>query len=79
MQVQKRAAMFLMVNQLLVYGPAVVQGVICGEWSDRNGRKLPMMTPSLGIIIAALFYVSSPFCPQYANYCILAGSMFQVS
>ncbi|KAK7499093.1 hypothetical protein BaRGS_00009640 [Batillaria attramentaria] len=54
--VQKRAALFLMVNQFLVYGPAVLQGIVCGEWSDRNGRKLPMMIPSLGIIIAALFY-----------------------
>ena len=70
--------MFLMVNQFLVYGPAVLQGVVCGEWSDRNGRQLPMMTPSLGIIIAALFYVVSPFWPAHSMCIILVGSLFQV-
>ena len=67
-----------MVNQFLVYGPAVLQGILWGEWSDRNGRKLPMMTPSLGIIIAALFYVISPFFPLHSMCFILVGSLFQV-
>ncbi|KAL8573316.1 hypothetical protein ACOMHN_032778 [Nucella lapillus] len=75
--VQKRAALFLMINQFLVYGPAVLQGIVCGEWSDRNGRKLPMMTPSLGIILAAFFYVISPFFPVHSMCVILVGSMFQ--
>jgi MFS family permease len=41
--------------------PALLLGLFCGAWSDRVGRKIPVMLSSFGTIVAVLFYMLSLF------------------
>ena len=41
--VQTNAAVYLMVYKFSVNLPAIVLGLFCGAWSDKVGRKLPVM------------------------------------
>ena len=57
--VQTAASMYLMTYKIAVNLPAIVLGLFCGAWSDRVGRKLPVMLCCLGTIIACLLYLGS--------------------
>lgn len=75
--VQERSAIFLMVYRILVNVPAVFLGLFCGAWSDRTGRKLPMMLPSLGSILAVVLYLLGLVVTQHTLLIIMAGALVQ--
>jgi PCFT/HCP family folate transporter-like MFS transporter 1/3 len=55
--VQQLAANYIMYYKILLNLPAIILGLFCGAWSDRVGRKLPMILPCLGAIFAVLIYM----------------------
>ena len=57
--VQKNAATYLMVYKLILNLPAIFLGLFCGAWSDKVGRKLPIMLSSFGTIVAVIVYMLS--------------------
>ncbi|XP_059139025.1 proton-coupled folate transporter-like [Physella acuta] len=75
--VQARSATFLMIYRILVSVPAVFLGLFCGAWSDRTGRKLPMMIPSLGSILAVLLYILGVFLVKHTLMIIMIGGFVQ--
>ncbi|XP_059139022.1 proton-coupled folate transporter-like [Physella acuta] len=75
--VQARSATFLMIYRILVSVPAVFLGLFCGAWSDRTGRKLPMMIPSLGSILAVLLYMIGIVMVQHTLMIIMVGALVQ--
>ena len=54
---QMEAADYIMAMKILQDVPAFVLGMFCGGWSDRVGRRLPMMLPCFGGIIVTLIFV----------------------
>lgn len=75
--VQANAANYLMVFRLLLNIPAVILGLFCGAWSDRYGRKIPMILPGLGSVFAVLLYMLSLVAEDMAMPMILAGATVQ--
>ena len=68
-----------MIYRILVNVPAVFLGLFCGAWSDVTGRKLPMMIPSLGSILAVVLYMMGMVLDRYTIVIIMLGAMVQVS
>jgi len=58
-EVQSTAASYLMYYKLIINLPAVLLLLFCGAWSDRVGRKLPVMLSSFGTVIAVIFFMIS--------------------
>ncbi|ELU16853.1 hypothetical protein CAPTEDRAFT_195622 [Capitella teleta] len=54
---QKSAARYILIYKMILNLPSVFLGLFCGAWSDRIGRKLPIMLASFGTIIAVMFYL----------------------
>ncbi|CAL1537363.1 unnamed protein product [Lymnaea stagnalis] len=75
--VQARAATFLIIYRILVNVPAVFLGLFCGAWSDQTGRKLPMMIPSLGSILAVLLYMLGLVLVEHTLMIIMMGALIQ--
>jgi len=59
--VQKLSAYYLAIYKLVLNLPVVFLAAFCGAWSDRIGRKLPIITSAFGTILAVVFYMSSLF------------------
>jgi len=76
-EVQLMAANYLMYYRLLMTIPAVFLGLFCGAYSDKYGRKIPMMMPSIGSVFAVLLYMLSIMCEEYRIPLILVGSALQ--
>lgn len=76
-EVQAMAATYIMGYRILVNLPAILLGLFCGAWSDRFGRKLPMMIPSLGSVLAVLLYMVSYMSTAYGLELVLAGAGIQ--
>jgi len=57
--VQATAANYLMYYKLIVNLPALLLLLFCGAWSDRVGRKLPVILSSFGTVIAVIFFMIS--------------------
>ena len=55
--VQHISSTYIMIYKILINLPAVFLGLFCGAWSDKIGRKLPVMLPCVGTIFAVLFYM----------------------
>ncbi len=62
-EIQQESAKYIMAYKILLNLPAVLLGLFCGAWSDRIGRKLPVMLPCVGTIFAVLLYMSSMISP----------------
>ena len=75
--IQGEAGSYLMYYRLLVNFPAIFLGLFCGAWSDKYGRKLPMMLPSLGSVLSVLLYMLSLASPDFAIGWILCGALCQ--
>ncbi|RUS89235.1 hypothetical protein EGW08_002978 [Elysia chlorotica] len=76
-EVQERSATYLMIYRILINVPAVFLGLFCGAWSDRTGRKLPMMLPSLGSILAVLLYLMGLVVTKHTLLIIMGGALLQ--
>lgn len=68
------------VSDLNIYGalleniPNIIFVLFLGPWSDRNGRKLPMMFPLVGHIISVILYlVNYHFQSWPAEYLLFAS------
>lgn len=57
--VQRVAAEYFMYYKLILNLPAIFVGLFCGAWSDRIGRKMPVLLSSFGTIIAVLFFMTA--------------------
>ena len=57
--VQHSASRFIMYYKLLLNCPAMIMVLFCGAWSDRYGRKLPVMLSCFGTTFAVLLYMTS--------------------
>ena len=58
-EIQQDSANYIMAYKILLNLPAVLLGLFCGAWSDRIGRKMPVMLPCVGTIFATLLYMTS--------------------
>ena len=75
--VQKQATTYIIYHKCLSNFPALVLGLFCGAWSDRYGRKLPMVLPSIGTTFAILLYMASNISPRSSVAFFLSGSCIQ--
>ena len=57
--VQVDAARNLLLYRILLNAPAIALILFYGDWSDKVGRKLPVMVACLGTIVALMFYILS--------------------
>jgi len=57
--VQDTAAHYMMYYKLLLNAPAMLLVLFCGAWSDRAGRKLPIILTCFGTTTAVVLYMSS--------------------
>lgn len=74
---QRLAAYYLTGYKVLVNLPAVLLGLFCGAWSDRIGRRLPLMLSCYGTILTCLLLLASLPCqPDIRSVLILlAGGL----
>lgn len=61
---QAAAANYLLFYRIALNLPAIFLSLCCGAWSDRVGRRLPIILPSLGAAIAA-FILSFVLRPDW--------------
>ena len=66
--VQKRSASYIMYFKLLLNLPAVFLGLFCGAWSDRVGRKLPVLMSPLGTILGVMCLMMSMMVPSEGGF-----------
>jgi len=57
--VQDTAAHYMMYYKLLLNFPAMLLVLFCGAWSDRTGRKLPIILTCFGTTTAVVLYMMS--------------------
>jgi PCFT/HCP family folate transporter-like MFS transporter 1/3 len=72
--VQKQATNYIIYHKCLSNFPALILGLFCGAWSDKYGRKLPMVLPSIGTTFAILLYMAANVSPQSSVTFFLSGS-----
>lgn len=76
-EIQSEAGNYLIYYRMLVNFPAIFLGLFCGAWSDKYGRKIPMMLPSLGSVFSVLMYMLSLASADHAIVFILIGALIQ--
>lgn len=59
MTVQEDAVRDLLLYRILLNVPAIALSLFCGAWSDKVGRKLPVMVACLGTLVAVLSFMLS--------------------
>lgn len=75
---QSAAAIFLMTYKVAVNLPAILVSLFCGAWSDRVGRKLPVMLCCFGSILACLLYMASLMTsPLLGMALVLTGALLR--
>ena len=54
--------------------PNIMFVLFLGPWSDRNGRKLPMMIPIAGVLMSVVLYMVNDFFESWpAEYLLFAS------
>ncbi|XP_013419249.1 proton-coupled folate transporter-like [Lingula anatina] len=71
--IQAKSANYLMYYKILLNLPAIFLGLFCGAWSDRIGRKIPIMLPCIGSTLAVCLYILSDENENSVAY-ILCGT-----
>lgn len=75
--VQPAAAFYIMLHRITLYAPAIFLGLFFGAWSDKFGRKIPIIFPSMGSVIGVVFYISSMIERRWSILLIIVGGVFQ--
>ncbi|KAL4223972.1 hypothetical protein ACF0H5_017431 [Mactra antiquata] len=73
--VQKEATNYIIYHKCISNFPALILGLFCGAWSDKYGRKLPMVLPSIGTTFAVLLYMAANISPESSVAFFLSGSL----
>ncbi|KAK3609770.1 hypothetical protein CHS0354_022629, partial [Potamilus streckersoni] len=73
--VQKVSTTYIIYYKVLSNAPALILGFFCGAWSDKYGRKLPMVMPSIGATFAVLLYMGANVSPPSSIMLFLLGSL----
>ena len=60
-----------MYYKLVINLPAVLLLLFCGAWSDRVGRKLPIILSSFGTVIAVIFFMISRVIDKWTLFLVL--------
>ena len=68
---QSTAANYLMYYKLIINLPALLLLLFCGAWSDRVGRKLPVILSSFGTVIAVIFFMISRVTVRWTTFLCL--------
>ena len=76
-QVQKQSGYYLIYYRLLLNIPAILLSLFCGSYSDRHGRKLPILLPCFGGMAAVMMYLASNMLSEYRVQMILGGAAMQ--
>lgn len=72
--VQQKVTTTLMYYSLITSLPSVFFALFLGSWSDRHGRKVPMVLPLLGNLLGALVYViNAQMMTLPSSYILFAG------
>lgn len=75
--IQRKSATYLIYYRILINVPSVILGLFCGAYSDKYGRKIPMMLPSLGSVFGVLLYMASLAYDEFRIPLILIGAAVQ--
>ena len=75
--IQTEAGLYLMYYRIIVNLPAIFLGLFCGAWSDKYGRKVPMILPSLGSVFSVLLYMCSLASEDWTIGWIMVGAFVQ--
>ena len=73
--IQTLAAYYISMYKLSVNLPSAALGLFCGAWSDRVGRKLPVLISCFGATIAALLALISTAKARYAIPLIMFSAL----
>lgn len=77
-QVQAIAAKYIMPYRVLLSLSSMFISRLLGAWSDKFGRKLPLMISTVGSILAAPLSIGhSQWCLRYSLELVLAGVAIQ--
>nr|XP_022314614.1 proton-coupled folate transporter-like [Crassostrea virginica] len=76
-EVQKQSGYYLIYYRLLLNIPAILLSMFCGSYSDRHGRKLPILLPCFGGMAAVMMYLASNMLSEHRVQMILGGAAMQ--
>ncbi|XP_045206304.2 proton-coupled folate transporter-like [Mercenaria mercenaria] len=76
-EVREYAGFYFILYRLFLNIPAIFSGLFCGAWSDRKGRKIPMLFPCVGIILSAMCFIISLYMGPLAVWVALLGTLIQ--
>ncbi|KAK8379478.1 hypothetical protein O3P69_019408 [Scylla paramamosain] len=73
-EVQQRVTVTLMYYNLITSLPSVLFALFLGSWSDRHGRKVPIVLPLFGNLMSSLVYVVNAYLTTLpSSYLLFAG------
>ncbi|KAK3872835.1 hypothetical protein Pcinc_022090 [Petrolisthes cinctipes] len=73
--VQEEVSTINMYLELLTNIPAVFFALFLGSWSDKHGRKIPMLLPPCGSLIATLVYLGNAYWFESPSMYILLAAI----
>lgn len=73
--VQKYVSTLNIYASLIENIPSVLLVLFLGPWSEKNGRKLPMMLPVIGHIFSVAFYIANYYFFSWPAELILLASI----
>ncbi|XP_060572356.1 proton-coupled folate transporter-like [Ruditapes philippinarum] len=76
-EVRKEAGIYFIIYRLFLNVPVICSGLFFGAWSDKRGRKIPMLVPCVGIILSAIIYICSLYTGSVAVWIALLGTLPQ--
>ncbi|KAK7489846.1 hypothetical protein BaRGS_00018868 [Batillaria attramentaria] len=73
-EVEAKAGIYLMIDLVGSYLPWMIVGTVCGVWSDRHGRKPPLLISLVGHVISVVFYMLAQLHPEHLLATVILGS-----
>jgi PCFT/HCP family folate transporter-like MFS transporter 1/3 len=76
-EVRKEAGIYFIIYRLFVSVSVISSGLFFGAWSDKRGRKIPMLVPCVGITLSAIISICSLYTDSLAVWIALLGTVPQ--